>query len=210
MKKIDKLREILSSELNSIYLIESIRYMYENNTPLTIAALWEKIDNELLKFITNKTPKSTLSRFIERNRKDSNSKKTKETNYFLMIENSKPHQFILEPGFRNKIDKLVKEIKESEEMVYGIKEEGTDFYKIGRTISEKRITRIQTGNPRKLKYVFQISGGKEFEKWLHEKIFKSYRQEGEWFDLKEENFLHAVIPILKKLFELEKILEKNN
>tara|TARA_Y100001938_G_C7914686_1_gene341359 strand:- start:92 stop:673 length:582 start_codon:yes stop_codon:yes gene_type:complete len=73
-------------------------------------------------------------------------------------------------------------------MIYLIKAEETNLYKIGYTegIVENRMKALQTGCPYKLKLAKKIKGGIGLEKMLHEK-YKLTRKEGEWFEFRNIN-----------------------
>lgn len=59
-----------------------------------------------------------------------------------------------------------------------------EYVKIGITEDiEKRLSGIQTGNPKKIKLIHYIEGNKEYE--YHRK-FKKYRANGEWFIFNKE------------------------
>ena len=72
-------------------------------------------------------------------------------------------------------------------MIYLIKAEETNLYKIGYTAgaTENRIKSMQTGCPYKLSIIEEINGTLEKEKWLH-KIYKKNRKQGEWFEFDKE------------------------
>ena len=61
-------------------------------------------------------------------------------------------------------------------MIYLIKAEETNLYKIGYTAgtTESRIKTMQTGCPYELSIIKEVDGSLEKEKWLH-KTFKKYR-----------------------------------
>ena len=72
--------------------------------------------------------------------------------------------------------------------VYILHAEGTDRYKIGHAKNlTKRIRSLQTGCPFPLVVRKEISGGEEFERFLHE-AFSKYRVNGEWFEFTEDEF----------------------
>lgn len=80
-------------------------------------------------------------------------------------------------------------------MIYLIKAEETNLYKIGYTsgTAKSRIKTLQTGCPYKLCVVEEVDGSLEKERWLH-KTFSKNRKQGEWFEFNEE--------------DLEKVCEK--
>tara|TARA_R100001510_G_scaffold51952_1_gene52258 strand:+ start:315 stop:827 length:513 start_codon:yes stop_codon:yes gene_type:complete len=84
-------------------------------------------------------------------------------------------------------------------MIYLIKAEETNLYKIGYTAGspKTRMESLQTGCPHKLVLFEHMNGSIEKEKWLHE-TFKEYRKQGEWFEFDDV--------ILKKV--CKKMLEK--
>ena len=79
--------------------------------------------------------------------------------------------------------------------VYIIKEEGTNFYKIGKTNKDvkKRLQSIQTGNASKLQIVHEINTtmADELEKRLHHQ-FANKRILGEWFELSSHDLRHIL------------------
>jgi len=72
-------------------------------------------------------------------------------------------------------------------MIYLVKAEGTNLYKIGYTAgkAEDRIKTMQTGCPHKLSIIEEVNGSQEKERWLH-KTFSKNRKQGEWFEFNEE------------------------
>ena len=90
-------------------------------------------------------------------------------------------------------------------MIYLIKAEETNLYKIGYTAgtTESRIKTMQTGCPYELSIIKEVDGSLEKEKWLH-KTFKKYRKQGEWFEFDQE--------ILEEVYEKisKKYKSKNN
>lgn len=70
-----------------------------------------------------------------------------------------------------------------------------EFYKIGVSKTpKKRVTRMQTGCPRKIKiiYEFEVQDAYKMEFELH-RLYQSKRTHGEWFiDIDEDEFLRAV------------------
>ena len=72
-------------------------------------------------------------------------------------------------------------------MIYLVKAEGTNLYKIGYTAStaESRIKAMHSGCPHKLSIVEEVVGSQEKERWLHE-TFSENRKHGEWFEFDEE------------------------
>ena len=72
-------------------------------------------------------------------------------------------------------------------MIYLVKAEETNLYKIGYTAGEtkSRIKTMQTGCPHKLVIVEEVEGSLEKEKWLH-KTFSKNRKQGEWFEFDDE------------------------
>lgn len=66
-------------------------------------------------------------------------------------------------------------------MVYFIKQQNTDLYKIGHSADPvKRLTQLQTGSPEKLLIVKTYPGGEELETHFHEK-FLHLHVRGGWF-----------------------------
>ena len=67
-------------------------------------------------------------------------------------------------------------------MIYLIKAEDTNLYKIGYTAGkvEDRLSGMQTGCPHKLSIVKTVKGDTRQEKWLHEKFINN-KKRGEWF-----------------------------
>lgn len=75
-------------------------------------------------------------------------------------------------------------------MVYIIRREGSDEYKIGYTANSDvnvRLQELQTGNARRLIVVTTIEGGTDVETEFHRR-FLQYKTDGgtEWFDIPEE------------------------
>ena len=72
-------------------------------------------------------------------------------------------------------------------MIYLIKAEETNLYKIGYTAgtTEDRIKGLQTGCPYKLSTVIDVDGSLQKEKCL-QKTFEKYKKQGEWFELNEK------------------------
>tara|TARA_R100001594_G_scaffold132161_1_gene172215 strand:- start:2132 stop:2629 length:498 start_codon:yes stop_codon:yes gene_type:complete len=91
-------------------------------------------------------------------------------------------------------------------MIYLIRAEETNLYKIGYTASstESRVKTLQTGCPHKLFLVGEALGSLEKEKWLH-KTFKKYRKQGEWFEFDEKTAEKA----FEKLCEERKTEEED-
>jgi len=205
-----RLKDILISDVNSPYKLEAIICMYFNNEPFSTKEIWKRINKDFLKVKIGKTPSATFSSLIRKSSDSLKVSKLHKITYFHIVDAEvKPQKFVLIKEFRKHIDSLLEEIKKTEEVVYGISPEKSTDIKIGRTNdTESRLKQGQTWHSEKLKYIFQTTGGKDFEKWLHDKIFGDFRKEGEWFDLNWNNLLTAVIPILKKVYELEKVINK--
>ena len=89
-------------------------------------------------------------------------------------------------------------------MIYLIKAENTDLYKIGYTDSsvKSRVKALQTGSPHILSVVEKCSGSIEDEKHLH-KVFEDNRTHGEWFEFDEET-LEKVIDTMTSVTDIEK------
>ncbi len=73
-------------------------------------------------------------------------------------------------------------------MIYLVKAEGTNLYKIGYTGGKvrNRVKSMQTGCPHKLSVIKKVEGSKYREKLLHE-AFSSKQRQGEWFEFNDEN-----------------------
>lgn len=71
-----------------------------------------------------------------------------------------------------------------EGLVYLIRAEGTDLYKIGFTTRspEDRRASLQTGNPYPLKVITSWAATFEEERKIHS-LLTAFRREGEWFEL---------------------------
>lgn len=73
--------------------------------------------------------------------------------------------------------------------IYIIKEIDTNYHKVGLTKDEpiKRLTQLQTGNPRVLKIVayFTVSNTRKIESLLHS-ILGKYHVMNEWFLLSDD------------------------
>lgn len=83
---------------------------------------------------------------------------------------------------------IVDEAEKLEE-VYCVNQQGTDYYKIGRSYSvSSRVTTLQAGNPYPLVVVYTIPSrnAAKLESSLH-KRFKNQRLEGEWFLLSKDD-----------------------
>ena len=66
--------------------------------------------------------------------------------------------------------------------VYIVRAEGDSPVKVGRAVDvPKRISTLQTGNPRRLELLRVMPGGVELEAQLHLRLRES-RMQGEWFD----------------------------
>ena len=72
-------------------------------------------------------------------------------------------------------------------MIYLIKAEETNLYKIGYTAgsAEDRLNGMQTGCPHKLSIVKTVKGDVRQEKWLH-KSFSNNKKRGEWFEFSDD------------------------
>ena len=70
-------------------------------------------------------------------------------------------------------------------MIYIIRAEGTNYYKIGSTKDVgKRLKGLQTGCPNKLSLITSFNGNYEHEKRIQEHLKKyKTRENGEWFEL---------------------------
>jgi hypothetical protein len=89
-------------------------------------------------------------------------------------------------------------------MIYLIKAENTDLYKIGYTEGrvKDRLKALQTGCPHILSIVEQCSGSIAHEKHLH-KVFEDNRTHGEWFKFDKET-LTKVIDTMTSAIDTEK------
>ncbi|KKN90904.1 hypothetical protein LCGC14_0224880 [marine sediment metagenome] len=70
--------------------------------------------------------------------------------------------------------------------VYFIKEKGTKYFKIGYTEQwdiDKRISSIQTGNPRRLELMFEIPNADRIIETILTYILIDYKVRGEWFKI---------------------------
>ena len=83
-------------------------------------------------------------------------------------------------------------------MIYLIKAEETNLYKIGYTAgkAKDRLKSMQTGCPHKLSVVEEFEGCLDKERSLHD-TFSEYRKQGEWFEL-DNNTLDKVIEKMSK------------
>ncbi len=77
-------------------------------------------------------------------------------------------------------------------MNYFIREEGSEFVKIGYTAEDplRRLGEIQTGNPRKL-ILEAIEKGDEKQETLLHKRFKAFHHRREWFYYSREIRMYA-------------------
>tara|TARA_R110000823_G_scaffold187859_1_gene320001 strand:+ start:753 stop:1256 length:504 start_codon:yes stop_codon:yes gene_type:complete len=89
-------------------------------------------------------------------------------------------------------------------MVYLIKAENTDLYKIGYTEGriKDRVKGLQTGCPHMLSIIEQCSGSIAHEQHLHQ-VFEDNRTHGEWFEFNEET-LKKVIDTMTSVIDTEK------
>ena len=89
-------------------------------------------------------------------------------------------------------------------MIYLIKAENTDLYKIGYTDSgvKSRVKALQTGSPHILSVVEWCSGSIKHEQHLHE-VFEDNRTHGEWFEFDEET-LEKVIDTMTSVTDIKK------
>lgn len=96
--------------------------------------------------------------------------------------------------------------------VYLINAYGTDLYKIGITTGdiEKRITQLKTGNPYELNLIniFECQYHRKVESWMHKK-YNSYRKEGEWFELSDDN-VFSFVNDCKQAHDTIKLLIEDN
>lgn len=80
-------------------------------------------------------------------------------------------------------------------ILYIIKEEKTNYYKIGITTKTvyKRLQELQTGNPRVLKHIayFNVSNARKTEKLIHS-ILAKYHVHLEWFELPDFEVLGLI------------------
>lgn len=68
-----------------------------------------------------------------------------------------------------------------------------EFTKIGKTNNvSKRLSSIQTGNPKHIRVALVFKGGEKKEKELHE-FFRKRRVVGEWFNGVPESFINDLI-----------------
>ena len=88
-------------------------------------------------------------------------------------------------------------------MIYLIKAEETNLYKIGYTAgkSKNRIKAMQTGCPHKLSVIEEVAGSVEKEKWLH-KAFSEHRKQGEWFEF-DEQIIDSVLDKMRQKHTIE-------
>jgi hypothetical protein len=89
-------------------------------------------------------------------------------------------------------------------MIYLIKAENTNLYKIGYTEGriKDRVKGLQTGCPHILSIIEQCSGSIAHEKHLHQ-VFKNNRTHGEWFEFDKET-LTKVIDTMTSAIDTEK------
>lgn len=91
--------------------------------------------------------------------------------------------------------------------LYIIKQENSDYYKIGKSSSpDYRLLTLQIGNPNKLTIEYIKEGYGSLEGWIHEK-FKKYRHIGEWFEFSPEMYAQLIYYIE---VELEQELEEKH
>jgi len=91
--------------------------------------------------------------------------------------------------------------------LYIIKQENSDYYKIGMSDSpEYRRGILQIGNPNKLTIDYVKKDYGSLEGWIHEK-FKKYRHIGEWFEFSPEMYAYVLYYIEA---ELDKEVEERH
>jgi hypothetical protein len=85
---------------------------------------------------------------------------------------------------------LARGVEEKGEMIYFIREQHTNFVKIGFTSGETpeaRRSALQTGNPRKLVVIAVVDGDEQRERELHRRYWENKTEGGdEWFALTDE------------------------
>lgn len=82
-------------------------------------------------------------------------------------------------------------------MIYIVRAQGTDLYKIGFTARqvEERLKEVQTGSPYPLKIIHTFDGSQDDEKRMHLE-FKQFLIHGEWFKLNEERLLGLIVNLI--------------
>lgn len=88
-------------------------------------------------------------------------------------------------------------------MIYIIRAEGTNYYKIGYTENvKKRLKGLQTGCPNKLSIIKTYNGGQIKERQIQEH-FKAYktREQGEWFEFCNKALIKKVCEKIKSSYK---------
>ena len=93
-------------------------------------------------------------------------------------------------------------------MIYLVKAEGTNLYKIGYTDgkAEKRVKTMQTGCPHKLSIIEEAFGDMDKEKFLHN-TFSEQRKQGEWFEF-DDDLIQKVVDKIHNATQEELCIEK--
>lgn len=93
-------------------------------------------------------------------------------------------------------------------MIYLVKAEGTNLYKIGYTDgkTEKRVKAMQTGCPHKLSIIEEAFGDIDKEKLLHN-TFSKQRKQGEWFEF-DDDLIQKVVDKMHNATQEELCIEK--
>ena len=83
-------------------------------------------------------------------------------------------------------------------MIYLVKAEGTNLYKIGYTggKAKSRVKAMQTGCPYRLSIIKEVEGSQCREKLLHE-AFLGKRKQGEWFELDDKTLREVSVYMTK-------------
>lgn len=88
-------------------------------------------------------------------------------------------------------------------MIYFIYDDLSNAVKIGYTEDlEKRLSGLQTGNPRPLRVLMYIDGDLSREAEFHAE-YADFRMEGEWFDASEQGMQQRLLELFNKQHNLD-------
>jgi hypothetical protein len=77
------------------------------------------------------------------------------------------------------------------ERIYLIREDGSDWAKVGHARTYGRMSELQTGNARQLIWMWSYPGSREDEKAMHRLLARHYqRGRGEWFRIPDRHLVN--------------------